>query len=111
MLLLPICFLSLLGLFSAEVMENKQSHRVNSGVEKKKLKSSTTKEGNPVGKRGGDALHFGCRTKQWKKSNGRVSMWKKHLNRIKPFRKAKREKTWETLKEQYKGVKMGSTFS
>jgi len=35
MLLLPIFFISLLGLFSTEVVENKQRHGVNRGVEKK----------------------------------------------------------------------------
>lgn len=69
------------------------------------------KERNPVGKRGGDALHFGHRNKTMEKiERKRVSMWKQHLNRIKPFRKGKREKTWETPKEQYKVVKMGSIF-
>lgn len=48
-------------------------------------------------------------TKQWKKQK-RVSMWKKHLNRIKLFRKGKKEKTWEMLKEQQKGVKMGNVL-
>lgn len=39
---------------------------------------------NPVGNRGGDALHFGYRNKAvlriWQK---RLSMWKKQSNRIK----------------------------
>lgn len=92
MLLLPICFLSLLGFFSAEAVENKQRHGVNRGIEKKK--GNMNKERNPVRRRGGDAPHFGCRNKAMEKIKWkRVSMWKKHLNRIKPFRKGRREKT------------------
>lgn len=69
------------------------------------------KERNPLGKRGGEALHFGCRNKAMETiKQKRVSMWKKHLNKMKPFRKGKRKKTWEMLKEQYKGVKMGNIF-
>lgn len=107
--MLPIRFLCLLGLFSAEVVENKQRHRVNRGVEEKK--DNMNKERNPVGKRGGDALHFGYRSKAMKKIwQKRLSMWKKHLNRIKPFGKEMRQKTWGMLEEQYKRVKMGDTF-
>lgn len=51
------------------------------------------KEKNPVGKRGEDALHFEYRNNTMEKSNGKVSMWKKHLNRIEPLRKGKNEKT------------------
>lgn len=109
MVLLPICFLSLLGLLSAEVVENKQRHRVNRGVEEKK--GNMNKERNPVGKRDRDALHFGYRSKAMKKIwQKRLSMWKKHLNRIKPFRKGMRQKTWAMLEEQYKRVKMGNIF-
>lgn len=50
-LLLPIWFLSWLGLFSAEVVENKQRHGVNRWVGKKE---SSGEE---------DALHCGCRRK------------------------------------------------
>lgn len=53
MLLLPIWFLSWLGLFSAEVVKNKQRYGVNRGVEKNK-ESSGKEE---------DALHCGCRRK------------------------------------------------
>jgi len=48
------------------------------------------KEGNLVGKRGRDALHFECRNKAMGKiKRKRVSMWKKHLNRIKAIQKRK----------------------
>lgn len=46
-----------------------------------------------MGKRGGVALHFGYRNKAMEKIwQKRLSMWKKHLNRIKSFRKGMREK-------------------
>lgn len=110
MVLLPTCFSSLLGVSCAEVVENKQRHRVNRGVEENK-KGNMNEERNPVGKRIGDSLHFEYRNKTVEKIwQERLSMWKKHLSRIKSFRKGMREITWAVLEEQYKWVKMANIF-
>lgn len=66
MFLLPICFLSLLGLFSAEVVENKQKHRVNRGVEEKK--ATWTKKEILWGREVGMLCILDIGAKQWKKS-------------------------------------------
>lgn len=72
------------------MVENKQRHGVQRS-RNKKIKRNMNKERNPVGRRGGGGCSAFWMQEQsnGKKLDNRVSMQKKHLNRLKLFRKDK----------------------